>query len=202
MKRLAFSLFLFAAGPAAADIVSDNNKSADPPLFSSSETGCTAELLFKAVYDWPPPFGDDNHGYVVVAGEDGRELELRGGTEKRGPGGNPFSCPDTGHDWGVVAPYVGKHGKLAEGVYSPDGNVANLSGRTTLGPGAQPNICALANCVMTVMKALGQSCKKYILGTAQMRNSNTILSQALASCGVPDGRPSGLTASGWGANWE
>ncbi|MEP3639043.1 MAG: hypothetical protein ABJ358_15460 [Rhizobiaceae bacterium] len=124
---------------ALADVISDNNKSSDPPLFPASSTSCSAELLFKAV-DLPWPIDDDNHSFVVVTSPDGSMLELRGGTEKRGPSGNPFQCVDTGHEWGAVVPYIGKHGRLGDGVYSPDGNVANPSARVTLGKGPHDNI--------------------------------------------------------------
>lgn len=196
-------LLVFSLGGSivVADVVSDNNKSSDPPLFPASSTSCSAELLFKAV-DLPWPIDDDNHSFVVVTSPDGSKLELRGGTEKRGPSGNPFQCVDTGHEWGAVVPYIGSHGRLADGVYSPDGDVTNPSARVTLGKGPHDNICAMANCVMGIMKALGQSCEKYIVGTAWMRNSNTMVSQALAACGMPDGRPASLTASGWGEPWS
>lgn len=194
-------LGLIWGATALADVVSGNNKSADPPLFPASSTSCSADLLFKAV-DLPWPIDDDNHSYVVVTSSDGSMLELRGGTEKRGPSGNPFLCADTGHEWGVVVPYIGKHGRLADGVYSPDGKVANPTARVTLGKGPHANICAMANCVMGIMKSLGQSCEKYIVGTAWMRNSNTMVSQAMSACGMPDGRPASLTASGWGEPWS
>lgn len=201
MKHIYALLVLFTVCPATADVVADNNKSKSPPFYPNNQAQCTAELLFKPV-NLPWPVADDTHSYIVVTGENGTQLELRGGTEKRGPAGNPFGCADTGHDWGVVVPYMGKHGKIVDGAYSPDGNVTRPVARKPLGRGAQANTCKMANCVMTVMKAMGQSCKKYIVGVARMRNSNTFVSMALASCGVRDGKPGNISASGWGENWD
>lgn len=197
-----------------ADTVSQNNLAANPPLFSSSASTCSAEFQLK------PAGVKDGHGFVVVTGPDGQKLELRGGPSKGGsdgisvpgssgsgdqPSGNPFACA-TSHEWGVVVPYVGRHGKLGNDssgadIYSPDGN-PNLLYNTGIGPGAQKNVCVLANCMMTVIKALGASCKLYTVGVGQLRNSNTLISQAMASCGVQDPLPAGMTATGWGNSWD
>ncbi len=192
---LVATLLIWNSTTIFADPITDNNKVLAPPLYAEGDRNCTAELLFK------PLANIENHAYVVVTGPNGSQLELRGGPEKGGPTGNPQSCAATNHPWGAVVAYIGKHGLLAEGVHSPDGNVSSPSARVEIGAGAQSNVCKMANCMMTVMKSLGASCENYILGVAKMRNSNTIVSQALASCGVPDPLPNGLTAAGWGESW-
>ncbi|PDQ20103.1 hypothetical protein CN311_16035 [Mesorhizobium sanjuanii] len=87
-------------------------------------------------------------------------------------------------------------------IYSPDGNVSNPLFKVSIGKGAQKNVCAMANCMMTIIKALGASCKLYTVGTGKLRNSNTLISMAMASCGVPDPLPSSMSATGWGNDWE
>ena len=208
----AIMALLLLSVAAAAGPVADNNKAASPPLFPASATACTAEFLLK------PAGIDDQHGFVIVTGPDGAKLELRGGPSKGGsggvsvpgldpsssgdqPSGNPFNC-STSHNWGVVVPYVGKHGKLADGIYSPDGNAGTPLYRVGIGPGAQMNTCKLANCMMTVIKAMGASCKIYTVGIGRLRNSNTLISLAMSSCGVADPLPSSMTATGWGNGWE
>jgi hypothetical protein len=219
--RLGLGLFLLLSVTtikvAAAGTVADNNLAANPPLYRSSDTTCTATFQLK------PAGIQDHHGYVVVTGPDGKILELRGGPSRGGsggtsvpgldtsssgdqPSGNPFNCV-TSHQWGVVVPYVGRHGKLgtdASGgsVFSPDGNVQNPSYTVGIGPGAQKNVCAVANCMMSIIKVFGASCKIYTVGTGQLRNSNTLISLALSSCGVPDPLPAPMSATGWGNTWD
>ena len=203
--------------PASAGSVADNNLASSPPLFKDADTTCTAKFELK------PAGVKDGHGYVVVTGPDGKALELRGGPSKGGgggssvpgsdqgssgdqPSGNPFKCIAT-NKWGVVVPYVGLHGKVGIGpsntpIYSPDGNVPHPLFSTVIGRGGQKNVCAMANCMMTVIKALGQSCQPYTVGVGKLRNSNTLISQAIASCGVPDPLPASMSATGWGNSWN
>jgi hypothetical protein len=202
-------LSLTSASVAAAGSVADNNLAAKPPLYANNATNCTAEFKLRKLI----LLGiEDSHGFVVVTGPGGKILELRGGPSKGPSGsgdqppGNPFNCT-TSHELGVVVPYVGKHGKLGTDssgttIYSPDGNVQNPLYSVGIGPGAQTNVCAMANCMMNVIKALGASCKIYTAGTGKLRNSNTLISLALSSCGVPDPLPASTTATGWGNNWE
>lgn len=207
------------AGIAQAGPIEDANLAANPPMYAAGATACTAEFLLK-----PVSLVSDNHGYVVISGPDGEKLELRGGPSKFDssvglsipglissgsgdqPTGNPFNCTTT-HKLGVVVPYVGKHGLLGSDsggnpIHSPDGNVSTPAFRTPIGKGAQPNTCAMANCMMTVIKAMGQSCKNYTAGTGVLRNSNTLISLAMAACGVPNPLPTPMTATGWGNPWE
>lgn len=212
---------LFSVQGWAASIA-ESNQVSQPPLFKVSENSCSATLFFKAVHLPLPGVEDDNHGFIVVDGPNGKKLELRGGPSKGGgvstwvpgritassgdqPTGNPFNCTTT-HNWGVVVPYIGPHGKLgtdtAGAVYSPDGNTPNPTKTIKLGAGAQSNVCKLANCLMTMIKTLGGSCKIYTVGTGQLRNSNTVISTALASCGHADPLPANFRAVGWGTLWE
>lgn len=210
---LLVSLSIFMP-PASAASVEEENKAANPPLFPNSATSCQASFKLK------PAFVGDHHGFVVIKGPDGKLLELRGGPSNGGSGasvpgapssgdqppGNPFNCT-TPHQWGVVVPYVGKHGNLGTDsggtpIYSPDGRSAEHVFNVSIGRGAQPNICAMANCMMTIIKTMGASCKNYTAGTGRLRNSNTLISLALSSCGVPDPLPSPMTATGWGETWE
>ena len=200
------------------DPIADNNKAAAPPLFPSKASGCKLTLMFKTVVS------STQHAYIVVDGNSGHKLELRGGPSMgRGSGnwvpglvssgagpqptGNPFGCTRT-EVWGFVVPYVGRHGALGtnsvgESVYSPDGNVAGPTWQGEFNTTAQPNACTLANCLMGMFKALGASCKPYFAaGTAKTRNSNTIVSSALAACGVADPKPPSISAPGWGTGWE
>jgi hypothetical protein len=166
-QRLSVFLVLFVstAFGAAAGSVASNNMAANPPLYPSVDTGCAAKLELK------PAGISDQHGYVVVTGPDGKMLELRGGPSRGGssnvsapgldtsssgdqPSGNPFGCT-TSHPWGVVVPYVGKHGKLGTDdsgrpIFSPDGDVQHPIFSVGIGHGAQKNVCAMANCMMTV----------------------------------------------------
>jgi hypothetical protein len=206
------------AGIARAGPVAEANLAANPPMYPTDETACTAEFFLK------PVLLNDNHGYVVVTGPDGKKLELRGGPSRfdssvglaipglislgsgEQPPGNPFNCT-TSHKLGVVVPYVGKHGKLAtdssgNAVYSPDGEITTPSFTSSIGKGAQPNTCAMANCMMTVVKAMGQSCKIYTAGTGVLRNSNTLISLAMSACGLPDPLPKPMSATGWGNPWD
>lgn len=200
-----------------ADSIAEANQAPDPPIISNSETSCKAGLFFK------PVINNSQHAWVVVTRPGGEKLELRAGPQGGGSGseivpglivsnaaqqptGNPFECGAGGPSWGVVTPYVGLHGRLgtdASGrdIYSPDGNVATPTAQFDLGSGAQDNICAMANCMMQMIKALGASCKNYQVGTLP-RNSNTVISQALASCGVADPKPINIDAPGWGRSWE
>jgi hypothetical protein len=197
--------------------ISESNKILELPLFKQTETNCSASLLFK------PVVNSDQHAFVVIQGPDGKTLELRGGPSKGGgtstmvpgrisaasgdqPIGNPFKC-STSHNWGVVVPYVGPNGPIGKDsagkdIYSPDGNTPNPTATISLGPGAQGNVCKLANCIMTILQAQGRSCKIYTVGTGALRNSNTVISMALASCGVPDPLPKTISAPGWGSPWE
>lgn len=216
-KGLCFlQLLIFGASSTAeAETVAEANKAANPPMFSGTPANCKAEFKLK------PAGIKDNHAFVVVTGPSG-PLELRGGPSKGGsgnssvpglaspgmgtqPSGNPFNCTTT-HEWGVVVPYVGKHGQLNSGpgtpVFSPDGNPKDVVYSASIGAGAQKDVCAMANCMMTVIKALGASCKIYTVGTGILRNSNTLISQALASCGVKDPLPGTMSATGWGNKWE
>lgn len=217
LNRCSLPVIFMTALSASAETVAENNMAASPPLYPGEVTGCTAEFKLK------PAGVSDHHGFVVIAGPDGKLLELRGGPSAGGsdgssaptlvppgsgeqPAGNPFSC-ETSHNWGVVVPYVGTHGNLGadEGgspIYSPDGIAADHTFSVDIGPGAQQNICAMANCMMTVIKALGASCKDYTVGTGDLRNSNTLISMALSSCGVPDPLPAPMSAPGWGAGWN
>ena len=52
------------------------------------------------------------------------------------------------------------------------------------------------------MQAAGKSCLPYTVGIGNLRNSNTILSFALASCGVKNPLPAGIKATGWGGSWN
>ncbi len=209
--------FALLAAPGRAASISESNKILTLPTFKDSDTKCSATLLFK------PVTNNDQHGFVVVKGPDGKELELRGGPSKGGgtsawvpgrisqasgdqPTGNPFNC-STSHKWGVIVPYVGPHGLLGKDaagntVYSPDGNVPNPTAAVSLGPGAQANVCKLANCIMTILQAQGKSCKIYTVGVGALRNSNTVVSMALAACGLSDPLPRSISAPGWGSNWE
>lgn len=214
----ALEIAIGLTGFAQAGPVAEANLAANPPMYPSNETACTAEFFLK------PVLLNDNHGYVVVTGPDGNKLELRGGPSKfdssvglaipglvssgsgEQPPGNPFNCT-TNHKLGVVVPYVGKHGKLAtdingNAVYSPDGEITSPSFSASIGKGEQPNTCAMANCMMTVIKAMGQSCKIYTAGTGVLRNSNTLISLAMSACGVPDPLPKMMSATGWGNPWE
>jgi hypothetical protein len=208
---------LFCAAPGRAASISESNKITALPKYADSATQCSASLMFK------PVVNNDQHGYIVVKGPDGKELELRGGPSKGGgtstwvpgrispstgdqPTGNPFNCSTT-HSWGVIVPYVGPHGVLgtdATGnkIYSPDGNVPKPTATVSLGRGAQPDVCKMANCVMTILQAQGKSCKLYTLGVGALRNSNTVVSMALAACGLADPLPKNISATGWGNNWE
>jgi hypothetical protein len=218
---LGAACLLAAAGAPDASALSvvENNKIVNPPLYPGAATTCTATLRFK-----PVPFTTKQHSFIVVRGPDGRMLELRAGPAKGGPAGtivpgqsgassgdqpsgNLFSCGSI-NDWGAVVHYVGAHGLLgsnAQGqqVFSPDGDVASPTATVQLGRGGQPDICKMANCVMTVMTAQARSCKPYMaLGVAVTRNSNTAVSMALAACGVADPKPAAVDAPGWGAPWE
>ncbi|WP_134500723.1 hypothetical protein [Microvirga pakistanensis] len=213
-------LFILSTGAVTttrAETVAENNKAANPPLFSESTTTCTAQFKLK------PAGIKDHHGFVVVTGPNNAQLEIRGGPSKGGsgdssvpgstssgsglqPSGNPFNCASS-HEWGVVVPYVGKHGRLGTTgsgtvIYSPDGKPEDVKFSVNIGPGAQKNVCALANCMMSMVKTLGASCKIYTAGTGKLRNSNTLISLALSSCGVPDPLPATMSATGWGNGWD
>lgn len=217
ISRYSLPVVVFASFSAAsAETVAENNRAGNPPLFTSEDTNCTAEFKLKSAG------ANDRHGFVVITGPDGRLLELRGGPSQGGsggssapgsssgsgpqPSGNPFGC-ETSSRWGVVVPYVGLHGRLGTDdaglvIYSPDGVAADVNYSVSIGPGTQPNICKMANCMMTIIKALGASCKNYTVGTGALRNSNTLISLALSSCGVSDPLPAGISAPGWGAGWN
>lgn len=214
----AFALVVLSSSIALSDPIADNNKAAAPPLFPSEATGCTLTLMFK------PVVSPHQHAYIVVDGNSGQKLELRGGPSMGRasgnsvpglvssgagpqPTGNPFGCSRT-EEWGFVVPYVGRHGALGtdsggETAYSPDGNVAEPTWRGGFNTSAQSSACVLANCLMGMFKALGSSCKPYYsAGTAKTRNSNTMVSSALAACGVADPKPASVSAPGWGVHWE
>lgn len=216
----ALSLATLSSSIAMSEPIAENNKAAAPPLFPSGASGCTLTLMFKPVFGTMQP----QHAYVVVDNNSGQKLELRGGPSMgRGSGnwvpglvssgagpqptGNPFSCSRT-DEWGFVVPYIGRHGALGtnssgESVYSPDGNVAGPTWQGEFNTTAQPNACTLANCLMGMFKALGASCKPYFAaGTAKTRNSNTMVSAALAACGVADPKPASVSAPGWGTSWD
>lgn len=194
---------------ASAVTVAEKNQATRPPAANGPPEACSISLAFK------PAIGegfDDKHGYLVVTQPNGSKLELRGGPSHRGPSssgmgpvGNPFNCSVT-TEWGVVVPYVGPHGKLgndASGkeVFSPDGNVAapvGVTAITTTADGKKP--CAIATCLMQVIQTAGKSCLPYTVGTGELRNSNTIISFALAACGVKNPLPAGIQATGWGGS--
>lgn len=195
---------------AAAVTVAEKNQVLNPPTMSGAPNACTVTLAFKPAIN--EGFGD-KHGFLVIAQPNGSKLEVRGGPSHRGPSspgmgpvGNPFNCNVT-TDWGVVAPYVGPHGKLGttpqgRDVFSPDGNVAAPAGVTAITTSADnKKTCEIATCVMKVVSAAGKSCKPYTVGVGALRNSNTIISFALAACGVSDPLPQGIEATGWGTNW-
>lgn len=216
-RNLAPAILIFCPLAAYAQSVAQNNLAANPPKISSSSGACSATFNLKSA-----GIGDV-HAFVVVSLPSGSLLELRGGPSIGGggsisapgsipgssgpqPSGNPFNCT-TSHKWGVVVPYVGPHGKLGtdasgNAFYSPDGIASQVTYRSALGPGAQDNICSMANCMMTTIKALGASCKNYTVGTGALRNSNTLIAFALSSCGVPDPIPANVSAPGWGTRWE
>lgn len=171
-----------------------------------------------------PGISSIQHAYIVVEGNSGQKVELRGGPSMgRGSGnwvpglvssgagpqptGNPFGCSRT-EEWGFVVPYVGKHGALGTDsggatVYSPDGNVLEPTWSGEFNTSTQPSACLLANCLMGMFKALGSSCMPYFAsGVAKTRNSNMIVSTALAACGVADLKPDNISAPGWGDGWE
>lgn len=191
--------------------VAEKNQATKPPAISGAPEACKITLAFK------PAIGEgfeDKHGYLVVTQPSGSKLELRGGPTHRGPSspgmgpvGNPFSC-SVNTDWGVVVPYIGPHGRLgvdASGVavFSPDGNVAAPAGVTDITTTADgKKSCVIATCLMQVMQTAGKSCLPYTVGTGELRNSNTIISFALATCGVKDPLPSGIQATGWGGSWQ
>ena len=198
---------------ASAASIAESNRVTDPPMYKDRQSSCTATLMFK-----PVPKLSSVHPFVVVTGPDGKKIELRGGPSRGGgsdsapglispgsgdqPTGEPFKCVAT-NKWGVVVTYIGPHGLLGKDaagheVFSPDGQVATVTATVPLGRGAQPNVCKLANCMMTILEAQGKSCKPYTLGVGALRNSNTVISMALAACGVPDPLPPTLSAPGWG----
>ena len=213
MERFAAGLLSLALGfltiPCVAEeTVAKQNKAANPPLVDANSRRCAVSLQFTAVLN------SDNHAFLVVTRPDGSKTEIRGGPSKGGsvsggssgnqPSGNPFACTTT-HNWGVVVPYIGRHGllgkdKVGQDVYSPDGNTATAK-QISITASAQNNMCQLANCLMQMVAASGRSCQIYTVGTGKLRNSNTIISSALASCGVPDQLPKDLTATGWGNSW-
>ena len=96
----------------SADSVEKNNRAVNPPLVDANKTDCEVELLFK-----PTPIpGQSQHAYLVVDRGDGEKTEIRGGPQRYAgledqPSGNPFQCV-TEHKFGVVVPYIGKHGEL------------------------------------------------------------------------------------------
>ena len=193
----------------ADDTVAKENMAVNPPLVDANGANCAISLQFKAVA------ANDNHGYLVVTRPDGSKTEIRGGPSKGGgigtgssgdqPSGNPFEC-STSHNWGVVVPYIGKHGLLGKDkdghdVFSPDGNAGLPTKQIPITASAQKNVCQLANCLMKMVAASGKSCQLYTVGTGKLRNSNTLMSTALAACGVTDPLPKGFSATGWGESW-
>jgi hypothetical protein len=191
--------------------IAEKNQAAALPYVPTSSVACTTTLKFKPAI---AEGFDDMHSYLVIGRPDGTQTEVRGGPSHKGSGdmssggpvGNPFSCPIP-NKWGVVVPYIGPHGKLGvddtgASVYSPDGDVSEPKGVTKITDTVDgKKSCVLANCIMQVVHAAGKSCQPYTVGTGELRNSNTIISQALAACGVKDPIPAGITATGWGARW-
>lgn len=209
---LAAITILATSGTALAVTVAEKNQARNPPAIAGAPDVCKITLAFKpALLEGI----DDMHGYLVVTRPDGSKLELRGGPTHKGPSspgslgpvGNPFNCA-TPTEWGVVVPYIGPHGKLGTdaagaAVFSPDGNVSAPSGATAItGSADGKKTCAIAGCLMQVMQAAGKSCLPYTVGTGELRNSNTIISFALASCGVKNPLPAGIQATGWGGSWN
>jgi hypothetical protein len=218
-RRLLFVICAaFAASVVEGASVSEENRAADPPLLKSQSGSCKVTLMFKGAV------GDDQHGFLVVTRPDGTKTEIRGGPSLGGsgsdrssgsdqsssgaqPSGNPFQCKNS-ENWGVVVPYIGRHGALGKdakghAIFSPDGNVMKPNGITPIDKTMDgKSTCMLADCLMTVVKAAGKSCLPYTVGTGELRNSNTIISFALAACGVPDPLPKGISAPGWGGSWE
>lgn len=211
-KLLTVGLATFALWPCAnAVTIAEKNQATKPPAVTGPPESCAIALAFK------PAISEgfsDKHGFLVVTLPTGSTLELRGGPSHRGPSspgmgpvGNPFNC-STSTEWGVVVPYIGPHGKLGtdatgRDVFSPDGNVAAPEGLTAItntADGKKP--CAIASCLMQVIQAAGKSCLPYTVGTGDLRNSNTIISFALASCGVTNPLPSAIQATGWGGTWK
>jgi hypothetical protein len=193
-----------------ADLVADSNKAVNPPAFDDSSNKCVIELRFK-----PTPLpGQTKHAFLVISESDGKQTEVRGGPQKesvsdassKNASGNPFAC-DTDHKFGAVVPYIGRHGKLGKGeggedVFSPDGEDEDISGRATISQAVLKSSCALANCLVSSVKQSASSCKNYVLGAGWMRNSNTIISTALTTCGVNDPKPKDISAPGWGEEWD
>mgnify|MGYP006908207794 CR=1 FL=1 len=199
----------YNASGLAADTVAEHNMAAEPPYVDGSKDSCRVELLFK------PAVREDQHAYIIITDPAGKKTEVRGGPSKGGggssdgsgdqPSGNPFKCK-TAHNWGVVVPYIGQHGLLGKDVrgkplYSPDGNVGTPTKVVSIEKSAQKTSCQLANCLIQSARASGQSCQLYTVGTGKLRNSNTLISTALATCGVADPLPADISATGWGGGW-
>jgi hypothetical protein len=85
IASLVASAMVLAAPIAEAASVKENNKAADPPLYSLTDTTCTASPMFKPVLSSPA-----QHSFIVVKGPDGKMLELRAGPAKGGPAGTLF----------------------------------------------------------------------------------------------------------------
>lgn len=210
LTGLAVVGLLSTGAGAGAITIAEKNQVTNLPTISGAPDACKISLAFK------PAIGDgfnDKHGYLTVTQSNGAKLELRGGPSHRGPSsagmgpvGNPFGC-STATEWGVVAPYIGPHGKLGvdangKDVFSPDGNVPAPQSVTAITTSADgKKTCAISTCLMQVIQAAGKSCLPYTVGTGELRNSNTIISFALASCGVKNPLPAGITATGWGGSW-
>jgi hypothetical protein len=208
---LVVSLIAIVHTTTYAATIEEKNQVAAIPLVPSTGASCTTTLAFKPAI---AEGFDDMHGYLVIGRPDGSQTEVRGGPSHKGSGdpspmgpvGNPFSCT-TSSKWGVVVPYIGPHGKLGTDalgavLYSPDGNVADPKGITKITETLDgKKACVLANCIMQVVQAAGKSCQLYTVGVGELRNSNTIISQALAACAVKDPLPAGISAPGWGARW-
>lgn len=207
-----FVLGFVACAPSVADptTVAASNYAQQPPLIAGNSVNCSVKLYFKPV---PFPRDDSQHAYLVITGPDGAQIEVRGGPSKGGPSkqadqpsGNPFQC-NVAHPWGVVVPYIGKHGLLGKDaagndIYSPDGDVSQPTKTIPITKSAQTSMCALANCLMKIASADGKSCQLYTVGVGKLRNSNTLASMALASCGVKDPKPDDVQAPGWGEAWN
>lgn len=199
----------YTASGLAADTVAGHNMAARPPYVDGNKETCGVELLFK------PAVREDQHAYIIITRPDGKKTEVRGGPSRGGgsnsagsgdqPSGNPFKCT-TSHNWGVVVPYIGQHGLLGKDahgktLYSPDGNIETPTKVISIKESAQKTSCLLANCIMQSARASGESCQLYTVGTGKLRNSNTLISTALATCGVADPLPTDISATGWGGGW-
>ncbi|MCG6154466.1 RHS repeat-associated core domain-containing protein [Rubinisphaera margarita] len=192
--------------------LADENLINDPPYIGDAgELTCGVELKFTTAF-WEP----DRHALIVITAPDGSKIEVRGGPmhgSSSGPTsrqeiGNPYDCDeDRDGPWGPVIGYVGPHGFLGrdrEGkeIYSNDGRPGQVYNSVVpIKARGGRSICELANCIMRVAKALGNSCQDYNIGTGKMRNSNTFISSILSTCGVGDPKPKDVVAPGWGEPW-